>query len=179
MCLSKSGTCKSSGHIIFSSMFYVHPYWRHFKLAFASVLSLWAYCVKWGNGFVVLGYLFYVFSLIPQGEDWALKNWFNPATYYCVCAKPGTRSPVLVVLLLVINCYSFTIFALDYVDCRVLCIVLCIVSQFVFRGLLQLQPVHCGRTFRSFNLTVTWWVDISRTIMKRITVRYLSRSSKI
>ena len=58
------------------------------------------------------------------------------------CLNLGSCSPVVVVVLLVIYCYMFTIFALDYVDCPVLCLV----SQFVFRGLLQL-PLWYGLWF--------------------------------
>ena len=73
-----------------------------------------------------------------------------PATMYNLnffnCPKPGTCTQVGVVVLLLIYCYMFIIFALDQVDCRVLCIV----SQFAFRGLLQFTAsvmvwtlVHC------------------------------------
>ena len=38
-------------------VFYVHPYWLYFELAFGSILSLWAYWVKCTNG------LFWLLSL--------------------------------------------------------------------------------------------------------------------
>ena len=91
-------------------------------------------------------------------------------------SSPGTCSPVVVVVLLVIYCYMFTIFALDQVDYCVLCIV----SQFVFRGLLQL-PLWCGLwfiveghngTYRSLNSMVTWSVAVSWTIMPHLLFLY-------
>ena len=70
----------------------------------------------------------------PQALLTSIEGERNPTTFLCAGPKPGTCSPVVVVVLLVIFCYMFTIF-----DCRVLCIV----SQFVFWVLLQL-PLWYG-----------------------------------
>ena len=67
-------------------------------------------------------------------------------------------------------------FCLDQVDCHVLCIV----SQFAFRGLLQLLlwyglwiivEGHNG-TCSSLNSTVIWWMTVSWTIMPHLLFLY-------